>query len=413
MDKNFFINNRKKLADKMEDNSLVVLFAGKAPYKSADYKYDFTTNRNFYYMAGIDEESVVLLISKVKGKTTEYLFIKRHDPIMAKWVGATITEEKAKEVSGVENIKLLENLYNFIGSQIDGNNIETMYFDLERQEFKMEASEGLKFSKEILEIYPYVRVKNIYKDIACMRMIKDSHEVKKIEQAIAITKEGIELMMKNSKPDVMEYEIEAYFNYCLTKNGVRDRAFPTIAAAGVNATILHYDKNNSKAKEGDLILFDLGAQYGFYNADITRTFPVNGRFTERQKQIYSIVLDAMKAVEKAAKPGITFKELNEVCKSVLIAGCKEIGLIKEDSEISKYYYHGVGHHLGLDTHDVGDGSVPLCPGMVLTNEPGLYIEEENIGIRIEDDLLVTEDGCINLSKDIIKEIKDIEEFMNK
>ena len=413
MDKNFFINNRKKLVEKMDDNSLVLLFAGKAPYKSADYKYDFTTNRNFYYMTGIEEESITLVISKIKGKITEYLFIKRHDPIMAKWVGATISEEDAKEVSGVENIRLLENLYNFVGSQIENSNIEAMYFDLERREFKMEASEALKFSKEVLEVYPYIRVSNVHKDISAMRMIKESDEVKKIEQAIAITKEGIELMMKNSKPDVMEYEIEAYFNYCLTKNGVRDRAFPTIAAAGVNATILHYDKNNSKAKDGDLILFDLGAQHGFYNADITRTFPVNGRFTERQKQIYSIVLDAMKAVEKATKPGITFKELNEVCKSVLIAGCKQIGLIKEDSEISRYYYHGVGHHLGLDTHDVGDGSVALCPGMVLTNEPGLYIEEENIGIRIEDDLLVTEDSCINLSKDIIKEINDIEKFMNK
>lgn len=413
MNKDFFINNRKKLAEKIEDNSVVVLFAGKAPYKSADYKYDFTTNRNFYYMTGINEDGITLVVSKIKGKITEYLFIKRHDPIMAKWVGATISEEEAKDVSGIENIRLLETLDSFIGGQIDGNNTEIIYFDLERREFKMEASEALRFSKSILEIYPYVRVKNIHNDIARMRMIKESEEVKEIEQAIAITKEGIELMMKNSKPDVMEYEIEAYFNYCLTKNGVRDRAFPTIAAAGVNATILHYDKNNSKANDGDLILFDLGAQSGFYNADITRTFPVNGKFTERQKQIYSIVLDAMKAVEKATKPGITFKELNEVCKGVLIAGCKEIGLIQEDSEISKYYYHGVGHHLGLDTHDVGDGSVPLCPGMVLTNEPGLYIEEENIGIRIEDDLLVTEEGCINLSKDIIKEIKDIEEFMKK
>lgn len=413
MDKKFFVNNRQELVEKIEDNSLIILFAGKSPYKSADYKYDFTVNRNFYYMTGINEEGIALVISKVKGKTAEYLFIKRHDPIMAKWVGATITEEDAKELSGVENIRLLETLNSFIGSQIDGNNIEAMYFDLERREFKMEASEALKFSKEVSEVYPYVSVKNIHNKIANMRMVKKPEEVKKIEQAIDITKEGIELMMKNSKPDVMEYEIEAYFNYCLTKNGVRDRAFPTIAAAGVNATILHYDKNNSKAKDGDLILFDLGAQYDFYNADITRTFPVNGKFTERQKEIYSIVLDAMKAVEKAAKPGMTFRELNEVCKGVLITGCKEIGLIQEDNEISKYYYHGVGHHLGLDTHDIGDGSMPLCSGMVLTNEPGLYIEEECIGIRIEDDLLVTEDGCVNLSKNIIKEIKDIEKFMNK
>ena len=191
--------------------------------------------------------------------------------------------------------------------------------------------------------------------------------------------------MKNAKVGMREYQLEAYFNFSLKSSGVTDYAFKTIAASGKNATILHYVKNNSELEDGKLILFDLGAQYKYYNADISRTFPINGKFTERQKQVYNVVLRAQEAVVSIARPGILFSVLNEAAKKVLVSGCIELGLIKEASELPKYYFHGVSHYLGLDTHDVGSRDVELKPGMVLTNEPGLYIEEENIGIRIEDD----------------------------
>ena len=184
-----------------------------------------------------------------------------------------------------------------------------------------------------------------------------------------------------------EYEIEAYFNYILKKNGVKDFAFPTIAATGKNATILHYVDNNTKTKDGELMLLDLGAQYKYYNGDISRTFPINGKFSERQKEVYNIVLEANETVMKAVKPGVTTGELQDITKKVLAHGCKRIGLIKEDSELNKYYYHGVAHPLGLDTHDVGPRNIELKPGMIITDEPGLYIEEECIGVRIEDDIL--------------------------
>lgn len=413
MDKVFFTKNRNKLAEKLESDSILLLFAGRAPYKSADELYPFVPNRNFYYLTGIDEDKLILLISKIDGNVSEKLFIQRPDPVMAKWVGPTISDDEAKEKSGIENIEYLDKFEDTIGSILNRNRIEKIYLDLERQEIRTSFTESQEFAKIISERYPYIAIKNIYYDIAELRTVKAKEEIDLIRKAIEITNEGILNMMKNAKPGMMEYEIEAYFDFTLKKNGITNRAFETIAGSGKNGTILHYSANNCKTNDGDLILFDLGAQYKCYNADISRTFPLNGRFTERQKEIYNIVLKAMKAVEEAAKPGLYYRELNEIAKRVLAEGCKELGLIKEDKELSKYYFHSVSHYLGLDTHDVGSYNVELKPGMVITNEPGLYIEEEGIGIRIEDDLLITEDGCENLSKDIIKTIDEIEDFMNR
>lgn len=411
MNKDFFILNRKKVSEKLKNNSIAVFFAGQAPYKSADEVYKFTPNRNFYYLTGIDEPTVIMMMIKDDNRVTEHLFIQESDPVMEKWVGRTISSDEAVEASGIMEVKYLKDFKDTVGSYLSRINIENLYLDLERQEINISATESQNFARFIQEKYPYIRVKNIYNEVALLRTVKYKEEIERISKAIEITNTGILAMMKNAKPGMMEYEIEAYFDFELKRNGVKDFAFPTIAAAGINATILHYDENNSKTKDGDLILLDLGAQYKYYNADISRTFPVNGKFTERQKQIYNIVLKANEEVMKTVKPGITTSDLQKVAKSILAEGCKSIGLIKEDSEIDKYYYHGVAHPLGLDTHDVGPRGIELKPGMIITDEPGLYIEEEGIGIRIEDDILVTEDGYVNLSKDIIKSVDDIEAYM--
>ena len=298
-------------------------------------------------------------------------------------------------------------------SSLDRVKIENLYLDLERKEFHISMTTAQMFAKGVIEKYPYLSIKNIYHEISNLRMIKSGEEIELIREAIDITDKGIRTLMKNANSGMREYELEAYFDFTLKSSGVTDYAFRTIAASGKNATILHYDQNNSELEDGKLILFDLGAQYKYYNADISRTFPVNGKFTERQKQVYNVVLRAQEAVTAIARPGILFSVLNETAKNILTTGCIEIGLIKEASELSKYYFHGVSHYLGLDTHDVGSRDVELRPGMVCTNEPGLYIEEENIGIRIEDDILITEDGCENLSKKIIKTVEEIEKFMMK
>lgn len=413
MDKEFFMKNRKELGKALEDNSILLLFAGTAPYKSADEQYQFAPNRNFYYLTGIDREKIILLISKIDGDISEKIFVERPDPVMARWIGSRMTAEEAKEVSGVENIDYLDKFEETIGSILERNRIEKLYLDLERQEIRAAITDPQYFAKMINERYPYIEIKNAYYDIAKLRVIKSDEEIQLMKKAIEITQEGIENMIDNIKPGMMEYEIEAYFDFTLKKNGIYEKAFKTIAASGKNATILHYVENNCRAEDGDLILFDLGAQYKYYNADISRTFPVNGKFTERQKQIYNVVLKAKEAVEEAARPGLPYKELNEIAKKVLTEGCKELGLIRDDKELVKYYFHSVSHYLGLDVHDIGIYNTVLKPGMVITNEPGLYIEEEGIGIRIEDDLLITEDGCENLSKDILKTVEEIEDYMNR
>jgi Xaa-Pro aminopeptidase len=413
MNKEFFIRNRNNLLDSIKDNSVLVLFAGEAPQKSADEAYSFTPNRNFYYMTGINRDKMILMISKINKKVNQTLFIEKADPVLEKWIGKRMTVEEAKQASGIDNIQFLEDFESSVSRIMLTYDVKRLYLDLERRGWDTIPTVSNLFAKNICGKYPQLKVKNIYHDICNLRLIKTEEEIDEMRKAIAITNEGIKRMMVNAKPSMMEYELEAHFDYTLKSSGVTDYAFHTIAASGVNATVLHYNANNSKTQDGDLILFDLGAQWNYYNADISRTFPMNGKFTDRQKEIYNIVLKAMEDTMAVIKPGVPFTKLNETTRASLAESLKKIGLIKEDSELTKYYFHGVSHYLGLDTHDVGSRDLELKPGMVLTVEPGLYIEEEKIGIRIEDDVLVTQDGYENLAEDIIKSVEDIESFMDK
>ncbi|WP_373897428.1 aminopeptidase P family protein [Haloimpatiens sp. FM7315] len=412
MEKQFFINKRKEVMKDMKDGSIVLLFAGRAPYKSADEIYRFTPNRNFYYLTGIDRENIILMMHKRNGQVFETLYIEKNDPILARWIGEKMPETEARELSGVEDIKYLESFDDDFGFLFMRYVYNDLYLDLERAEWDIPMTKSQEFAKLAKEKYPFINIKNIYHKICDMRIIKSEEEIEAIRKAAKITEDGIYKMIDNLKPGMMEYEIEAYFDFVLTSNGVRDRAFKTIAASGKNGAILHYSTNNCKTKDGDLILFDLGAQYKYYNGDISRTFPLNGKFTERQRDVYNVVLRTNKAITDMIKPGVTFGELNKKSREILAEGCIELGLIKDKKELSKYYFHSIGHYLGLDDHDVGQDRV-LEPNMVITNEPGLYIPEEGIGIRIEDDLVVTKDGCEDLTKDMIKEVDEIEAYMAK
>ena len=408
-----FENNRKKLIESMKENSLLILFAGSAPYRSADQVYKFTPNRNFYYLTGIDEPNVIVTILKTDKEAIETVYVEREDELMAKWVGRAISKGEASEISGIKATKYLDEFDSTISSYIDRRGISKIYLDLERQSINIPSTKAQDMANTLRVKYPHLKIKNIFHNIAKLRMVKNDREVELIQKAIGITKEGILAMAKNLTPGMKEYEVEAYFDFKIKSLGASAHAFSTICAAGKNATVLHYEDNNQEAKDGDLILFDLGAEYDYYCSDISRTIPINGKFTDRQKQIYQIVLNAMKEVEKNTKPGLTLADLNNIAKKALAKGCMEIGLIEKEEEIGKYYFHSVGHSLGLDTHDVWIVDSKLEEGAVITNEPGLYIEDEGIGIRLEDDLLVTKDGCINLSKDIPVEIEDIEALMSK
>lgn len=391
------------------------MFAGNAPKKSGDENYPFTPNRNFYYFTGINEEGPILILSKIKGIVNERLFIKEIDEERERWVGKSIRSNEAEEISAVKNIDYLGNFKEYLNRVFSELEEINLYLDMERDSFYELETIGENFSEEVKKRYPFVRIKNIFPKIIPLRMVKSEEEIKEMKKAIEITIKGVESLMKNAKAGMKEYELEAYYEFVCRSNGIKDYAFKTIAAAGKNATILHYVDNNSEIKDGDLILFDLGAQNNYYNADITRTFPVNGVFSERQKEVYNAVLRVNERVIKTIKPGLEYKELNKMATEWIAEECINLGLIKDKKEVSKYYWHSIGHSLGLDTHDISnkDRNTIFKEGMVWTVEPGIYIEEESIGIRIEDDVLITSDGVQVLTKDMIKTVEDIEEFMKK
>ncbi|MCD8036252.1 MAG: aminopeptidase P family protein [Clostridiales bacterium] len=412
MKKDFVINNRKKVFDKMVDNSMLVLFNGRAPYKRGDERYQFSPDRNFYYVTGLDRENEIIMFVKTETANSVTLYVERDNGYLAKWVGANITPEEAENESSISNISYTDKFLEDAAETVFKNNIAHVYVDLEDRDWNAAESEGLKFAYEFRKKYPAVELLDAYAFFADLRMIKEPYELDLMRKAVKITTDGLEAMMKNAKAGMHEYELEAYFDFTLTKNGVRDKAFKTIVAAGKNGTILHYSDNTGIASDGDLVLVDCGAQVDYYNGDITRTFPVNGKFTPLQKQIYDIVLTGQKKVIEAIKPGIRFSKLNEILKEYYFNELKKIGLVDNFEDVSKYYFHGVSHYLGAETHDIGRyGDRILEPGMVLTVEPGLYIEEYSIGIRIEDDALVTEDGCELLSEGFMKTSEEIEEFM--
>lgn len=413
MDKNFFSNNRKKLQSVTDENSIVIMYSGRAPQKSADEYYKFTPNRNFYYMLGIDRENIIYLSAKCGSRTKEYLFIEENDPFLARWVGDKISKEEAGRISGVEEIVYLKDFEEILNRFLNSGKYDTVYFDLERREYTDLRTREQDTAHELVQKYPFIRIKNLYKHIERFRMIKEEYEIEETCKAIEITNKGIKALMENAKSGIHEYELEAHFDYVLKINGVKDYAFPTIAASGSNAAVLHYDRNDCIIEDNTMILFDLGAQYKYYNADISRTFPVSGKFTPRQRELYDLVLKAELEVIGIIRPGIPHSSLNQKAREVLGKGLIALGVIKSESELSEYYFHGVSHFLGLDTHDVGTTDTELKPGMIMTVEPGLYMREEGIGIRIEDNVLVTETGCRVLSENIIKTADDIEKFMKK
>ena len=382
--------------------------------KRGDEYYPFSPDRNFYYVTGVERENCVFLMAKVAGGLQETLFIPRDNGILAKWVGANMTAEEAEEISGMTDIRPIDAFADDFAQMVFRNNITKIYLDLEHREWDDVLTPALRFAKELREKYPAMAVGDLYPIFGDLRLIKEPYELEKMRKAMDITRMGVEAMMANARPGMMEYEIEAHFDFTLMQHGAREKAFQTIAAAGERGTILHYTKNNGKTKDGDLLLVDCGAQVDWYNGDISRTFPVNGKFTERQKLVYNIVLEGQQKVIDAIRPGQPFSRLNEILKEHYLEALKEIGLVKTMADVAKYYYHGVSHYLGAETHDIGRYTERvLQPGMVLTVEPGLYIEEWGIGIRIEDDALVTEDGCEIMTKDMIKTVEEIEAFMAK
>lgn len=404
---------RKQMMEQIEEESLLILYSGAPAHISADAYYEFEANRHFFYLTGLRRENMVLLMRKSGGNSRVTLYIEKADPTAERWTGKMVTVEEAKEISQIQDVRFVDRFDAEVNYLLNNANVSCCYFDCFRNQSTDLPDYNLSKAQQFAANYPGVQLRNLWAMASQLRMQKDKDEVTLIQQAVDVTRQALQYVMTNLKPGMKEYQAQADFEYMVHYLGAEGPSFQTIAGSGKNGCMLHYETNREACQDGSLLLLDLGTRWQGYCSDITRTYPVNGKFTDRQRQVYEIVLRANKEVAAQAKPGMTTRELNDICKKVLAAGCMELGLIEKEEEIGKYYMHGVSHHLGIDVHDVTVEGMKLAPGSVITDEPGLYIDEWEIGIRIEDDLLITEDGCEILSAGIIKEPDEIEAFMAK
>lgn len=390
---------------------MLILFSGAPVHISADAYHHFEANRHFFYLTGLRRDNMALVMFKQGDASRTVLYIEEADPHAERWTGKMVTAAEAKQIADIEEVHYIDRFQTEINFILNGSFINTCYFDCYRHGTEDLPDFNLAKAQEFAAAHPGITVRSIWPVISKLRMYKDADEISMMQKAVDITDQALQHVMKTLEPGMKEYQAQANYEYMVHYLGAEGPSFPTIAGSGKNGTMLHYETNRETCKDGSLLLLDLGVKYDGYCSDITRTYPVNGKFTDRQRSVYHVVLEANKEVARCAKPGMTTRDLNDICKKVLAKGCMDLGLIEEEGQLGKYYMHGVSHHLGIDVHDVTIAGEKLGPGSVITNEPGLYIDEWEIGIRIEDDLLITEEGCVVLSKDIIKEPDEIEAFM--
>lgn len=417
MKQDFFVNNRKRFAEQLDEDSVAILYSGMAPVKSNDQDMSpFAVNRNFYYLTGIDTENVWLVINKGAAGTAEMLFIDQPDDFLIKWNGWMLTREEAAQKSGlkIDDVKYMHDLDRFIGGFIyNGRTLTTrpkpVYFSFDRLSMNAAATASEQYANKLRERYPSVEIRNCAAMISHLRSVKAPEEIACIHKAGDVTIQALTRMLQSAKPGEYEYQWAADYEHMVARNGMRN-AFTTIAASGPNAVMLHYSDNNCLTQAGDLLLVDLGAECEYYSADVSRTFPVGGKYTPRQKELYTIVREAMDLARDKMRPGVALKESQQAVLDFYKKALHAAKLIRDDSEVGKYYYHGVSHSLGLDTHDPCD-RMTYEPGMVITCEPGLYVKEEGMGIRLENDILVTEGDPVDLIGDRLLKMDEIEAVM--
>ncbi|MBS1271617.1 MAG: Xaa-Pro aminopeptidase [Candidatus Marinimicrobia bacterium] len=408
----FFTKHRQQFINGMDKESVAVFHAATPVIRSADQFYQYHQTSGFFYLTGIEQPNCVLMLhpENAKGKT-ETLFIPEPDPEREVWDGKMLDKETAEEISGIEaeNIQWKKSFeHAFIRAQ---ENADTLYADYDDMGLKYSTSKNGEFLTRVQQGLPGLRIRKANGIMHRMRRVKSPEEIQLIEKAIEITKAALFAIWKHAKPGVMEYELEAHLAYHCIKNNARRFAYKPIIASGINAATLHYIENTKQIEEGELLLTDVGAEYSHYCADITRTIPVDGTFTDRQREVYEAVLDVQQTTLEAVKPGVMMEDLNKQAKDLIGERLIDLELVADKENTGKYYMHSVGHFLGLDTHDVGTYKQSLEPGNVLTVEPGIYIQEEQIGVRIEDNVVVTEDGYRVLSDSIPKEPDTLEDLL--
>ena len=421
---NLFIENRKRFAASLKPNSIALFTSNDILPTNADGSMGFVQNSDLFYLSGVDQEETILLIypDAINGAFKEVLFVKETSELIAIWEGAKLNKEQATQTSGIKNVMWNKDFDMFLQSVIfqaehiylNSNEHTRRYIDTETAE--------MRFNKKIISKFPLHKVERSAPIMHKLRAIKSKYEVELIQQACNITEKGLRRLLGFVKPGVMEYQIEAELVHEFISNRSRGFAYGPIIASGGNACVLHYVENNKECKAGDVILLDVAAEYGNYASDLTRCLPVSGKFTARQKQVYNAVLRVMKGATAMLTVGNLIPEYHKAVGLMMEKELVDLGLITMDDikkqnpewpAYKKYFMHGTSHFLGLDVHDVGDFNRKLEAGMVFTCEPGIYIPEENLGIRLENDILVTANGPDDLMKNIPLEAEEIESLMNK
>jgi Xaa-Pro aminopeptidase len=424
MEREFYINNRKRFNEKLPPGSLAILHSADVSYRNGDQAFPFRQNSDFYYLTGISQEKSILLLFPgcPNPALREVLFLIEPSPSLLTWEGHKYSAPEAREVSGIGKVM-------WTGS-FDAALSEAMSFAgqvyLNANEYAKFSTEvpyrDLRFAGEIREKYPNHSYQRAAPLLSSLRTIKQAEELEMIRGAIALTGRAFGRTLRFVRPGVTEYQAEAEILHEFLFHGASGPAYRSIIASGINACTLHYVENKNECRDGDLLLMDFGAEYGHYAADITRTIPVNGKFTPRQKDCYNAVLRVLREGGKLLRPGTTIDRVNKEVNRLMEAEMIGLGLFtredvaRQDPEkplCARYFMHGASHFLGLDVHDVGSKFEPLQPGMVLTFEPGLYIREENLGIRLENDFLVAEGDAVDLAAEIPLEAEEIEAMMRR
>lgn len=423
IDSQLFSDNRKRFAAEMQPQTVAIFNANDIMPSNADGHMGFSQNRDLFHLSGVDQEESILVLfpDAPRPELREILFLKETSPQIAIWEGAKLDKEQAQKCSGVQNIQWLTSFQKFHkeimhecqGVYLNSNEHLRAHVEVETRDSR--------FIKQFKQEYPLHQLHRAAPIMHKIRSIKHSIEIDLMQEACDITEKGVRRLLNFIKPGVWEYEIEAELMHEFLRNRSRGFAYSPIIASGKSACVLHYVDNNAQCKDGDVILMDFGAEYANYASDLTRCFPVSGKFTKRQKEVYNAVLHVKDEASKILTPGTSLNEYHKEVGLIMEGQLLNLGLLdKTDIKnqnpdwpaYKKYFMHGTSHYIGLDVHDVGSWNKPISAGMIFTVEPGIYIPEENLGIRLEDDILITSKGFDNLMGSIPIKADEIEDLMN-
>lgn len=453
---------RARVMERLGPKAMLILFSNEPKHYTGDVDYEFRQENNLFYLTGITQEDVALVLMPGNERLQEILFLPRRDPAQEVWTGHMLSAGEGRAIAGIENIWPADQVTTFANSVLNGRSFGvSRYFQTaeyvpffraleageaqvyllleDRPGLEGEFSREWKFAQDLRERFVGIEIRDVTPIFANLRLIKSEYELAQLQEAMDITIEAQKAAWRAVRPGMWEYEVEAIIEYLYKRRNAFDWGFPSIVASGPNATTLHYQESQRQMQDGELLLLDVGAEYNYYTADITRTIPVSGEFSPDQATVYQIVLDAQNAAIEMVRPGVTLPQVHQKAVEVVRAGLRRLGLITDvnSDQYRHYFMHGTSHYLGMDVHDVGDRAATLKPGMVFTIEPGIYVREDvldyleptpenqafieavrpaldryvGIGVRIEDDILVTRDGYRHVSADLPREIPEIEALM--